>query len=486
METLTTADLAAREDKLLAQYEECYAFSETEYQSDAEWTPERQAKYAANRDRILALQSKIELTRGQRRDREMMERKTPVRKQSALSRAVKSALAGKDPRDGLEAWETKRFIDFERDPSNSDTPAPTGATFSFALEYDETARQAPELLAQPQFSDEAATRNIMPREVMPRLTERLQFIGNVGSVVESVNTMDGNPLVFYHRNAIGSTSRGKVFWTQATTNNPGAVEVQTPDIEGTTFGAVDISSEEIPIARRMLTDMRIDFDGAVRREAMHRIGERWNRACVRTEAAGDPDVRPANLMQSLISMSAANSAAIASKTAMTFAEVKRWRRSIGYGYRIGNEGNPYGYMGDMSRGMTGFLFHETLFDLLNDLDDGNGRPLWRPLLQASLGTGVGGLIGEFPYAVNNAFDAMNAQANTGAVPGVFGNFNYFAERTVGAPELFLFFDSRTGRKNQVSYLVWDRRFFGPTGALTAGTGVDDATRVESISRITLP
>lgn len=485
MENLTTAELAASEDKLLAQYEECYAFSETEYNSDAEWTTERQAKYAANRDRLLALQSKIELTRSKRRDREITERKVPVNKQSALARAVKSALAGKDPRNGLEAWEAKRFIDFERDPSNSDTPAPTGATFSFALEYDETARQAPELLAQPQYSDDSDTRNIMPREVMPRLTERLQFIGNVGSVVESVNTSDGNPLVFYHRNAIGSTSRGKIFWTQASAG-AGVAEVQTPDIEGTEFRAVDISSEEIPIARRMLTDLRIDFDGAVRREAMHRIGERWNRACVKTESAGGPDVRPANTMQSLISMSAGNSDAIASKTAITFAEVKRWRRAIGYAYRYGSEGNPYGYQADMGRGMVGFLFHETLFDILNDLDDGNGRPLWRPLLVGSLGTGPGGLIGEYPYQVNNAFDPMVDAASTGSVPGVFGNFNYFTERTVGAPELFLFFDSRTGRKNQVSYLVWDRRFFGPTGAVTAGTGVDDATRVESVARITLP
>ena len=78
---------------------------------------------------------------------------------------------------------------------------------------------------------------------------------------------------------------------------------------------------------------------------------------------------------------------------------------VDFGYLIGNEGNPDGFMDDES-GLVGWLMHRNVEKQLRGATDPNShRPLWHANLEAGRAAqGMPGLINGYPYMLNNDMD----------------------------------------------------------------------------------
>ena len=481
-----SAELGAEQEKLIALRDDMFDKSMSEYSKDGEWPTERLNKYAADGEALRQVDALLDHSHKRMEQVHARESVRPKAKQSAVARALHAHMEKGDAKHGLERWEADKFFpSLDRAAVEGSAPgavlgANTAERMSFCLADDESGPDAfPKFYAAPMQSDTAAGKNVVPRTTSMRVHERLVYFGNVGANVRQINTSTGVPHHELYRDA--TATRGRVFNAQGKT-------VQKKDhaeIKHIPFGALDITSDEMPVARRFVTDLSADILGLVRSEGLRSMAAAWNAACVKQPTA-PADENLSDVMQGLIGMAAGQSAVIANKAAISHDEIKAWVRRLPYDLRVRNEGNPYGFTEDANMGLLGFMFHSNLFDLICDLDDDDGRPLWQPIPMSSLQSGAAGLIKGYPYRVNNAFDGMGAGASTGDVPGVFMNGDKFTERTVGSIWVNFHFDSRTDQTNSVSYIMWDRRFFAPNNEITAGTGVNDATRSRAVARITLP
>ena len=479
---MNTAEIAAEMDKQTEARDELFARMSDEYASDQSWDG-RQDAYKALGETIRLVDANIsraETALGRAHSREDNK---PLRKQSALNRAYHAwqNRADKDATQGLEADEIKSFIPPDADAFRADggyMPESLVATrrsgFAFRLGEDPTAPSVvPKLYAAPQLPDDP----IVPHTASMRVRERLVYFGNVGANVVNMNSPDANPHYEMYRDSTGT--KGKVFkdFGNAVT------EADHANFKSVKFGGVEIQSNELPISTRLIQHVQADVRGHILREGLRGIAEPWNNACVNQKTA-PPEENMSDVMQSLITMAADQTMALGSKDAITHDEIKAWVRKLPYDLRVNDEGNPYGYRRSGEGGMLGFMMHSTLFDLICDLDDDDGRPLWHPIPTSSLASGAGGLIKGYPYAINNAFGEMGTSNN---VPGVILNGNCFTQRNCGDIWVRFFDDSRTrAAGNRVSYMLWDLRFFAPNSELSAGTGIDDATRSFAVARITLP
>ena len=111
-------------------------------------------------------------------------------------------------------------------------------------------------------------------------------------------------------------------------------------------------------------------------------------------------------------------------------------------------------------GMIGYMISDGCEKVLRVLTDTDARPLWLP----SVREGTPDTYNGYPVVVNGHM----VDPATGTVPMLFGNFAYYAIRTVRAFELFRFMDSRTMQKNTVECLAFarrDARYMGPKEAV---------------------
>ena len=89
------------------------------------------------------------------------------------------------------------------------------------------------------------------------------------------------------------------------------------------------------------------------------------------------------------------------------------------------------------------------------------------------------MLNGWPYVVNGDMAAVAASA----IPMLFGNFSYYACRTVAEVEIFRFMDSNTMQTNSIQIIGFSRRDARPIGA-TTGTDaalVSDAWAALSMS-----
>ena len=484
LRNLNTAEVAARESEVMKLRNELQETLRNEVDSDAEWTDQRKEQYK-NTARDYETQGKnLDILGDALKAAHSREERKPQHKLSAMARALHAKANKGDALQGLESWEADRFMPVDRQrgevPEKMLGARQGERDFGFKMEFDESAgRDVPEFYNAPQQSDTADSKRVVPHSTSMRVHERLVYFGNVQANTVEFNTSDGNPHYELYRDA--TATQGRVL------NKQGLV-VSKKDpavINSIEFGALDITSDELPIAKRFITDMAADIQGLVRREGLRSIASAWNSACVK-QPTSPADENLSDVQQGLIGLAAGNTRALAAKDAITWPEIKAWYNSLPYDLRVRTEGNPLGFRDDMGTGGLVFLMDSTLYDRIFDLDDDDGRPLAQPIPGASIASGPAYMIRGVPMVVNNGFDSMASGAQTGAVPGVFMNGNKFSTRTVGSVWVNFHFDSRTDQSNSVSYIMWDRRFFAPNNEISAGNGVNDATRSRAVARLTLP
>ena len=128
MDNLNVTELAAQEDKLLAEREELVDANLQARAADGVMSDEVANASMLRNERVAQIDGSLAHIDRQRKRVEARKPNTPRNKQSALSRAVRALLGGKPPTDGLEAWEAKRFMGRDRE---ADEFVPAGAQLSF-------------------------------------------------------------------------------------------------------------------------------------------------------------------------------------------------------------------------------------------------------------------------------------------------------------------------------------------------------------------
>ena len=476
MEQEQLIDLASRENKLLAEHGDLANFCRDEVASDKEWSTERLNNYEAHAKQALVVASEIEIVRGKiEREEQRKASRRPFREQSALGRATRMVMEGKAPANGLEEWEAKRFLPTELDPAKDYPVNPSDCQLHFTLEADETSISPfQNLEAVVPASDTDDNRKIVPRMVEPGIVHARKAYGSVGATVERIPTADGNNRTFLYRDA---TARGNIRTAQGV-----AIAAKDPaTFPSLVYSALDTDSGEMKLQRQFINDVQFDVDAEIRREGLNRIGRSWNLALT-SRVAGLSDT-----MQAVKQMGAGHSTNTVSKTTFTTDNLVDAMFEMDE-YLGDSEGWEFTFPDDVGAGMTTWQAHRTAIAQMWKLKDGNQRPLLQMADTATAARGIPMTLYGIPVMRNNDLDSFASGAATGAVPMLLMNGRYFMLRLVGAPEVFVFWDSRTAISNgmQLSYLVYHRRFFGPTGAITAGDGKTDSTRSDAISILATP
>lgn len=201
--------------------------------------------------------------------------------------------------------------------------------------------------------------------------------------------------------------------TNDDTSNVGAIIGQgTGDtVADTTFSEVvmkawSYTSKLIKVSWEQIEDSAYDMDEYVRSIAAERLGRILNTHFT----TGDNSSKP----QGLVNGSTLGKGA-SSQTVFTRAEIIDLIHSVNRAYRNGPK--------------VGFMFNDTTLSAIKKLTFGTGddRPLWQP----SIREGEPDRLEGYKYWVNN--DMANAATTT--KPILFGNFDHYAIRQVGAYQL---------------------------------------------------
>ena len=477
----TALEVSARIDEVTTKRDELYKSMMGVYESDTPVDPESEVgkKYEASARLITTLDSEKKTLLSELEIAKSAEQSlTRKVSKSAVARAFAAYQEKGDPKQGLEEWEfplINRELDAQERKAAPAQAFSKDVFFRMTLGEDETSPTswADDAKAE-QSSLDSTDQRVLPKRIRPGLTERLTYVGDVGNTVAVWNTPDGNPEAARYRDA---NRKGTIRTAQGTAI--AAPNRDAQDFKAVIFHSLTGDSGEMTFYREWVRDFGPDLDMYVRREGLRAVSAAFNEIEVKRPAALN------GVMQGMVDMGGANVVRVGAKGTLTVADINRLITALPYQYRIGDEGNRYGFRQNGDAGMLGLHLSPGVYDQAFSLVEA-GRPVWAPLDSSSLGSGAQGLIRGLPYSVNAELKANVAGGAQNDAVAMMVNGNYFAERRVAAPEVAFFFDSRTAvAGNEISYIVWDARFFGPTGALSAGTGTDDATRSDAVALLQL-
>ena len=379
------------------------------------------ATYMVGQQRHGQLTRELGSVRAQRDSYGLREPKLALKKADApLSRWLRKG------ENGLEASERELYLG-----EISDGGIPGGGGQTFVVKGATT-------------SDTASAQEAVQEEIPPRLIDKLAFYGGVSQMAQQFMTGTGGEFRMMQED--DSSQEGEILAAQNT-----AVSAQDlGNIGVVTFTANTASSKSMVVAREATVDVNFDIAGYIDRQALRRLGRIWNKAFTTTQTG-------TGLPIGVVS-SATAGLTTAVNTGFTYLEITNLIYTINRAYREGGEIGEGGFNAEMG-GMTGWMISDSAEQALRVLLDGDNRPLWLPSIREGLPATLHG----YPLVVNGHMDAVAA----GKIPVLFGNFSYYAIRTVSNVELFRFQDSRTMQKNTIEILAFSRRDGRSIGALTS-------------------
>ena len=471
--------LVERESKLLAEYDEHKARCDDYVASDAAVKDDaKERQFMAHREAGVmaavgaqALRSKIE-----RAQRVEASRGIPIRKQSALSRALRAMLDFKDPANGLEAWEAKRYlVGVDGSPVDPKEPTPTiagndgkpmASHLQFRLLPDPTSpfSPTPQTAVIP-ASDTTEGKGVVPKQVDPRVVHDRSIFGKVGSTVRQLVTADGNDRGMIYRNA---TRRGNIRNAQGQ-----AVAANDPaEFKNIVIGSFSSDSGEMKLQREFIEDVEFDVDAEMRYEGLDLIERAWNQVITKNQGGAFADKMPG-----LIGMAGHTTGV--GKNAITSDNIVDIHEDLA-DYLTDSAAGVFPM--DVGDGVVSWQADSSAVRLIWKLKDGDDRPLLQLADSASLSRGFPLMLMGIVLMRNNDMDSFAAGAASGSVPLMLMNGRYFTYRKVRQPVLHVFWDSRTMAQGmKMSYVTVQRRAFAAVGALSAGDGVLDTTRSSAIS-----
>lgn len=342
-------------------------------QGDIEWGDEQRSKWAAMLEDIKNLDDKIE------REQELRDQE---QRHVEVNREQDSAAARQQ---GGEATEDEQ----------------RSAGFHAYLRggFGALSAEQRQLLKQDEQRAQAAGVNdkggyTVPTTFLARVHEAMKAYGGVASVSQILVTDKGNSIEW--PTSDGTSEEGELLGENAQASE-GDVTFGMDSL-----GAHKLSSKIIRVSNELLNDTGIDMDGFLSGRIASRIGRGEARLVIQGTGTGTP-LQPKGL-----AASANVGKATASATAFTWKEINGLIHSIDPAYR--------------SAPQFRLAFNDATLQAIEEMEDGQGRPLWLPGIDA----GAPATILKQRYVVDQGIASIAA----GAKFMFAGDFSQFVIRRV--------------------------------------------------------
>lgn len=216
----------------------------------------------------------------------------------------------------------------------------------------------------------------VPTQFLNKVVESMKAYGGIASVAQILNTSTGQDIAW--ATADGTTEEGELLG-----ENKEASEEDT-EFGGATLGAKKLSSKIIRVSNELLQDSGIDMEAYLASRIAQRIGRGEARYLVKGTGVGSP-LQPKGLEASV---SGTVNAAAADK--FTWKEMNTLKHSIDPAYRNGPKFR--------------WAFNDATLKLVEEMEDGQGRPLWLP----SIIGGAPATVLQVPYVIDQAIADVGA------------------------------------------------------------------------------
>jgi HK97 family phage major capsid protein len=195
-----------------------------------------------------------------------------------------------------------------------------------------------------------------------------------------------------------------------------------------TLNAYKFSSKIIPISMEALQDTAVDTEAVVLDAIAMRIARGQNRKFTTGSGVAEP--------QGIVTGAALGKTG-ASASAITYDELVDTFHSLDPAYR--------------DSGSCRWMMHDSTFQVIRKLKDGQQRPLWLPNDESAMNSPNGAIFNK-PIVINQHMATIAAAAKT----ILFGDFAKYLIRDVMDVLILRFTDSAYASKAQVGFLAWAR------------------------------
>lgn len=340
---------------------------------DTPWTDEQRTQWNAAKSELDALDERI-------------AREEELRRQD---------------QDYIHENEPEQRQQQNRDPANPEAQANErrAAAFNAFLrrglgEMSAEERQAlKELRAQGTTPDEKGGYTV-PTQFRNKIVEALKDYGGIASAAQILNTANGQDIDW--ATSDGTTEEGELLGENTETSE------EDVSFGGATLGAKKLSSKIIRVSNELLQDSGVDIEAFLAARIATRIGRGEAKYLVLGTGTGTP-LQPKGLAASVTGTK--NTAAA---TTFTWKELNALKHSVDPAYRNGPK--------------VRWAFNDATLQLVEEMEDGQGRPLWLPNIIG----GAPATVLQVPYVVDQAIPDIAA----GAKFAYFGDFNRFIVRRV--------------------------------------------------------
>lgn len=250
-----------------------------------------------------------------------------------------------------------------------------------------------ELRAQGTSPDEKGGYTV-PTQMRNAIVEAMKAYGGISSVAQILSTANGQPIEW--ATSDGTTEEGELLGENS------AASEEDVTFGTANLGAKKLSSKIIRVSNELLQDSGVDIEAFLAARIAQRIGRGEAKYLVQGTGTGTPQ-QPKGLVASVT-----GTVASASATAFTWKEMNALKHAIDPAYRGGPQSR--------------WAFNDATLELIEEMEDGQGRPLWLP----SIAGGTPATVLNIPYVVDQAIDSIGAGKKF-----IFcGDFNRFILRRV--------------------------------------------------------
>lgn len=190
----------------------------------------------------------------------------------------------------------------------------------------------------------------VPTHMVNRVIETMKAYGGIANIAQILYTSDGAEIDW-------PTSDGTAEEGELIGENTAASEQDT-NFGSTSVGAKKLSSKIIRVSNELLQDTGIDMEAFLSRRIGERIGRTEARLIVQGTGTGTP-LQPKGLEASVTATTTA-----ASASGFTWQEMNKLKHSVDPAYRRGPKFR--------------WAFNDNTLELIEEMVDGQGRPLWLP------------------------------------------------------------------------------------------------------------
>lgn len=232
-----------------------------------------------------------------------------------------------------------------------------------------------ELRAQGTTPDEKGGYTV-PTQMLNKIVDSMKAYGGIASVAQILNTSTGQEISW--ATSDGTAEEGELLGENTETGEEDA-EFGTANL-----GAKKLSSKIIRVSNELLLDSGVDIEAYLAGRISQRISRGEAKYLVKGTGAGSP-LQPKGLAASVT-----GTTPTASATAFTWKEMNTLKHAIDPAYRNGAKFR--------------WAFNDGTLKLIEEMEDGQGRPLWLP----SIIGGAPATVLQVPYVIDQAIDDIGA------------------------------------------------------------------------------